>query len=467
MGKQEIETRYDTIIIGGGVVGAGVFRELTLRNEKTLLLEKGDFSSQTSQSSSKMLHGGIRYLENFHFSLVREALREKNLWTKLAPRLTKEEMFYIPVYKESKWPLFFVRIGLFLYDLLSGFKNPKRKTLNAKQTMRDLPGLKSENLRGAGVYSDAIVEDAKLALECVYDGIGEFGSALNYHEVVSVKANPNPQDEYRYIIEAQSLMGQDRKTFRCKNVVVAAGPFTDQLLKQLEIPWEPKMILSKGSHIWLAQDALKLEHPMVLQTSDNRVIFVIPQRGAILVGTTETALDPDANIFNIQASPEEINYMLEAVNQYFPNAGINHSHIISSFAGVRPLVAEKDKARGKVSRHHKIFSPLPNIYVVIGGKYTTFRVMAEDVVKKMFKDDKKPFKRGLSKQALSRPSRFGMDSPKAPSLEDLLNIAKQEMPKTSEDVIKRRLSILDSEQEGISNDQIQEALKAAANTEGN
>ncbi|MCO4754619.1 MAG: FAD-dependent oxidoreductase, partial [Bacteriovoracaceae bacterium] len=300
MDKQKIEIDYENIIIGGGIVGAGVLRELTLREESTLLLDKGDFSSQTSQSSSKMLHGGIRYLENFDFALVGEALREKNTWTKLAPHLTKEEMFFIPVYKESKWPLFFVRIGLFLYDLLSLFKNPKRKVLNAKQTIKELPQLNRHNLRGAGVYSDAVVEDSKLALECIYDSLGQWGQALNYKEVVKVEKIQNI-----WHVSVADTLSNERESFTAKNIIFATGPFTDQLLKKLQVDWEPKMILSKGSHLWLKKQSLELSHPMVLQTKDNRVIFVIPQRDAILIGTTEKALDANENIFNIQASEDE------------------------------------------------------------------------------------------------------------------------------------------------------------------
>ena len=440
MGKQEIKN-FHTIIIGGGVVGAGLLRELSLRGDKALLLDKGDFSSQTSQSSSKMLHGGIRYLENFDFGLVREALREKNFWTKNAPRLTKDEMFYIPVYKESKWPLFFVRIGLFLYDLLSGFKNPRRAVLNAKETMEALPGLESKNLKGAGVYSDAVVEDSKLALECVYDSLALGGEALNYHEAVALEKTNDG-----FEVTVKNVLDESSSVFRAKRVAVCAGPFTDQLLKKLSVPWEPKMILSKGSHLWIKKEALNLKHPMVLQTKDNRVIFVIPQRGAILVGTTEQALESDTEIFNIKASQEEIDYLLDAVNQYFPAAKVNHSHIVSTFAGVRPLVAEKGKERGKISRHHKIFSPLEGMYVVIGGKYTTFRVMAEDVAKNIYRDEGRPFKRGVSKKPLSRPSLFGMEAPKNLAPEQLQKILKEEMPKTKEDLVRRRLSMLSLEQ---------------------
>ncbi|MEX0799522.1 MAG: glycerol-3-phosphate dehydrogenase/oxidase [Bacteriovoracaceae bacterium] len=454
MGKQKIEERYDTIVVGGGVVGAGIFRELVLRQEKTLLLDKGDFSSQTSQSSSKMLHGGIRYLENFDFTLVWEALREKNLWTKLAPRLTKEEMFYIPVYKESKWPLFFVRVGLFLYDLLSFFKNPKRRTLSAAETLQELPGLKSANLRGAGVYSDAVVEDSKLALECIYDGLGEFGQALNYHEVQKVEKT----DKGHQVLVRNTLNGSTKR-FHSKSLVFATGPFTDQLFKKLKIPWKPKMILSKGSHLWLKQEALNISHPMVLQTSDNRVIFVIPQRNAILVGTTEKALDPDENIFNIQASQEEIDYLLKAVNQYFPKAQINAGHILSTFAGVRPLVAQNGKERGKVSRKHQIFTPIEDMYVVVGGKYTTFRVMAQDVVKAMYKKQGRNFQKDLSLRPLKRHSVVGMIPPKNLGVEEVKKIVLDELPQTVEDVTRRRLSLLNSSQLPLSPAQIERVLE--------
>ncbi|MCO4753186.1 MAG: FAD-dependent oxidoreductase, partial [Bacteriovoracaceae bacterium] len=238
------------------------------------------------------------------------------------------------------------------------------------------------------------------------------------------------------------------------------GPFTDQLLKKLQVDWEPKMILSKGSHLWLKKQSLELSHPMVLQTKDNRVIFVIPQRDAILIGTTEKALDANENIFNIQASEDEISYLLDAVNQYFPSAGVKEEDIISTFAGVRPLVAEKGKERGKVSRQHKIFSPDKNMYVVVGGKYTTFRVMAEDVVEMMFKDQGKKFKHDLSLRPLKKRSIVGM-YPKDQDIDEekIKRILIDERPKTSEDIIKRRLSMLDASQLKMSQAQLERIIK--------
>ncbi len=419
-------------------MGAGVFRELSLRNKSALLLEKGDFSSQTSQSSSKMLHGGIRYLENFDFMLVREALHEKNLWTRLAPRLTKEEMFYIPVYKTSKWPLLFVRVGLFIYDLLSGFQNPKRKTLNAKRALEALPGLKQDGLKGRW---SVFRRHSRRQQACPRMRIRRLGRPISA-PLITPKLFQQKKRVIFLRSEQKTSSRENWQNFRAKDLIIAAGPFTDQLMKKLDLPWEPKMILSKGSHLWIKEDALKIASPMVLQTSDNRVIFVIPQRGAILIGTTEKALAPEEDIFNIKATEEEINYLLSAVNEYFPSANIHHSHIISTFAGVRPLVAEKGKSRGKVSRKHKIYSPQPGLHVVIGGKYTTFRLMAEDVTKRLFKARGETFKKGLSARPLSRPSAVGMVMPAMLAQDVISKIVDNELPRTEEDVLLRRLSAL-------------------------
>jgi glycerol-3-phosphate dehydrogenase len=453
LGKQSLNNHYEHIIIGAGIVGSGIFRDLSLHGEDCLLVDRGDFNSQTSQSSSKMLHGGIRYLENFDFALVREALHEKKTWTKLAPHLTKEEMFIIPVYKESKWPLFFVRIGLFLYDLLSGFKNPRFKTLSKKKVLKLLPELKSHELKGAGMYSDAIVEDSKLGLECIYDALNEKCHALNYTQLIQVDKKNN------YELTLFNVLKNEKFKITCNNVIFSLGPFTDQVLNQLNIPWENVIIPSKGSHIWLKQDALQIESPMVLQTSDQRIIFVIPQRNAILIGTTEIALDENEEMFNIQCSEKEIEYILNNINEYFPKAKITKNHIIRTFAGIRPLVKDGNKDRAKVSRSHKIFTPQKNMYVVCGGKYTTFRIMAQDVIKKIFKDSSKNYNKKLSLTPLRKRSKFAFES-KNVTEEDIKTIIDNEMPQTVDDILYRRLSLINEEALDVSKDKIQNLLKS-------
>lgn len=313
MDQQKIKSHYNHIIIGGGIVGAGILRDLSLHNEDVLLIEKGDFASQTSQGSSKMLHGGIRYLENFDFLLVHEALREKKIWLKLAGHIAREGKFYLPVYKHSKWSLFFLRIGLFIYDLLSLFKNPPHKILNRKQVEIGLPGLNQKDLKGAGLYSDGIIDDSKLTIDLILDSLARGGHALNYHELISY----TEENSIKRLCIENKLTKQILK-ISCEQLIFAVGPFTDQVMHKLNIPWEDIILPSKGTHLWLKKESLNFNDSMVLQTQDNRIIFVIPQRNAILVGTTEVALKEDENLFDIKASKNEINYLLETLNNYFP-----------------------------------------------------------------------------------------------------------------------------------------------------
>lgn len=435
MDQQKIKNSYDHIIIGGGIVGAGICRDLALHGEDILLLEKGDYGSQTSQGSSKMLHGGIRYLENFDFALVFEALKEKKIWLKLAPHLSYEKKFFLPVYKESKWPLFFLRIGLFLYDLLSLFKNPPYRIINAKSTQKGLPGLNSKGLRGAGVYSDGIIDDSKLVLDLIFDAKSRGAQTFNYHEVISVHKENN-----LFIVHIKNLILNKVTFVQCKNLIIAAGPFTDQLMHKLELPWKDILLPSKGSHIWLKKDALEIKDAMVLQTKDKRIIFVIPQRNAILVGTTEIPLESNTEIFNIKPSNEEIEYLIENINYYFPDSKITDEQILSSFCAVRPLV-KAGESSSKTSRNHKIYTPMEGLFVIAGGKYTTFRIMAKDLCKKLFKANHKKYQVNLSLTPLKHKS-LVFDIHNQELTEELIHqIIQTEEVKTQEDLIKRRLSL--------------------------
>lgn len=434
MDSKKIE-EFDIIIIGGGIVGAGLFREQSLHGLSSLIVDQADFNSQTSQSSSKMLHGGIRYLENMDFALVFEALAEKNLWLKIAPHISKEIPFYLPVYKESKWPLFFMRIGLFLYDLLSLFKNSPHKVLNIKQAAKALPGLKENDLRGCGMYFDGIVDDSKLGLECIYDGLrNEKCKALNYHKVTQVT-----EKDGKYIVQMKHTLDGHTIEATSKHVIFATGPFTDKTMKSLNIPWSDKILPSKGTHLWLKQDALKIKDAMVLQTKDQRIIFVIPQRKAILVGTTEKIIDKE-EMLNIKASQEEIDYLLSCVNEYFPSDNVTENDIINSYAGIRPLVKSSESSH-KTSRKHKIFTPQKNMHVLIGGKYTTFRKMAEELNSIIFRDLGIRHDKSLTKNQLRTTSIVKDPFDHSISKQDIENILTSEYVRTKDDLITRRLSL--------------------------
>ncbi len=426
---------HDVLIIGGGIVGAGIFRDLALHGLDVLLLEKGDFSSQTSQGSSKMLHGGIRYLENFDFALVKEALEEKNLWLKLAPHLAQEREFHMPVYQGSKWPLPFVRLGLFTYDALSRFRNRPAGHADRELTLQRFPQLKPEGLQGSGTYHDGIVDDHKLAMECLWDGELERGRALNYQEVLEVHQGPVARVVYRDRLTGATSVAQARY------VVFATGPFTDQLLPKWGIPWEPALLPSKGIHLWIKPSALQLHGPVVLQTGDGRVVFVIPQRGAVLVGTTETAVTEE--IFDIRANEGDITYLLGVLRHFFPGSSVTRDHILNSFAAVRPLVREPGSTnRAKTSRHHHVYRPARNMYAILGGKYTTFRKMAQDVCKELVPRLGVGYNPNATLAPLRAPSAVGTFENTDVTPEAVERAIRLEKARTMDDLVHRRLSWL-------------------------
>jgi glycerol-3-phosphate dehydrogenase len=436
---------YDVVIVGGGINGCGLLRDLALNGVKCLLIEKGDFSSQTSESSSKMLHGGIRYLENFDFGLVMEALEEKNLWLKLTPHLCFERDFYLPLYNYSKYTPWMLSIGIWLYDFLSHFQNRPHAMLTAEETIKKIPSINPKGLSGAGKYYDGIVDDAKLSLECLYDALKEKkASALSYHEVSATKELSDG-----YEVTYESVKDKKSQTIKARFVVFTTGPFSDKLLPKLQIPWTPQMALSKGIHLWLKPGSIKAEGSVVLTTKDNRVIFVIPQRDSILVGTTETPVDQE--IFNIKATAPEIEYLLSVLNEYFPETHIDHSSIISTFAGVRPLVKEDGhsaSALGKVSRFHKIFRPTKSSYVILGGKYTTFRRMVQELASEIVPRLGIPYHPNYTLEPLRQKSimpTFG-EKPQL-TLEMIKEIIRTEYVTTFEDLVHRRLSLLEAPSE--------------------
>ncbi len=431
---------YEVVIVGGGINGCGLIRDLALNGVKTLMIDKGDFSAQTSAGSSKMLHGGIRYLENYDFGLVQEALEEKNLWLKLTPHLCFERAFYLPLYNYSKYPPFMLKTGLLLYDFLSHFQNRPHDMLSPEETIKKIPSLDPKGLKGAGKYYDGIVDDAKLSLECLYDALLEpCAEALSYHEVTATKKVADG-----YEVTYQSTINPQTVTIKAKFVVFTTGPFTDMLLPKLGIPWKPQLAPSKGIHLWLKEGSIEAKDSVVLTTKDNRVVFVIPQRNAILVGTTETPVDQD--VFNIKATEKDVTYLLNVLQQYFPNATLDASSIISTFAGVRPLVREEnnDESLGKVSRFHKIFRPDQRTYVLLGGKYTTFRRMTQEIAQELVPRLGRRYSPALTLNPLRQKSimpTFG-DQPKL-TLEMIKKIIATERVTTFDDLVRRRLSMLE------------------------
>jgi len=378
---------YDVAIIGGGINGIGLFRDLAKHGVESLLVEKGDFMSQTSGRSSKMLHGGIRYLENFDFPLIKEALHEKNLWVKLAPHLCVERRFYVPVFNYSKFPLWLTYAGLKTYDFLSNFKNTPSTVVTTRKLQQTFPNLTGKGLKGAAVYYDALMNDSRLGIECLLDALSNnCGQALNY----TVLEKVIKEGEIFHLTLRDTRLDKVIN-FKAKELVFTTGPFTDQVLEDLNLfHWKPKLIASKGSHIWLPKDKFPIPYPVVLQTHDKRVLFALPQGDAVLIGTTEDRIS-EKNIFNIMPEEKEIQYILNNLNTYFPGLDIKQNDIIGQFAGVRPLVKEEGAKAGATSRQHKTYQPLPNAWVLLGGKWTTFRTMVQDIARPLVNKYNPPY----------------------------------------------------------------------------
>lgn len=375
----ETTLKTHVLIVGGGIVGAGLFRDLSLHEIPSILIEKKSFCSQTSSKSSKMLHGGIRYLENYDFKLVKEALHEKNLWLALAPEYAKIKKFLIPTFEDSLHPLWLLKIGVKLYDLLSYFQNKPSGSYSPKDTMQHLPGLKKYSLKGSVYYYDSIVNDRELGIANIKDAL-TFKNSLAFEntEIIEIVENKN---EKKVLIK--DLNSNKNIFVYCNEIIFATGPFTDRLMHKLSLPWEDKLLLSKGSHIIIPHQSLpKLNDALLIQTKEGRVIFVIPDHENILVGTTEVDLSKDSELFDLEISPEEESYLLESLNGYFPEVNITKEHILKSFAGVRPLVKEfGTKNSSKTSREHLLYHISPTIHVLIGGKLTTFRTMGQELSK--------------------------------------------------------------------------------------
>ena len=438
----EIKDHWETLVVGGGITGIGIFRDLCLHGNDALLIDKYDFSSQTSQSSSKMLHGGIRYLATMDFPLVYEALGEKNLWFKLAPHLVREKAFVLPIYSYSKRPLWMIRIGFFLYDLLSKFQNTPHKILSSKEVVRHFPGIETQGLKGGGLYHDAVMNDAKMALEVLYDALERKKTNLALNYVGLTRVHPKG-DTYECLL-TDTLTGREW-TVTCHDLVVATGPFTDRFLGGISfIRWKDKLLASKGGHIYLRRDALAIDHAMVLtakaQGKGERIIFLIPCQEKILVGTTETEATGD--FFNSTINPDERDYLLEQVNLHFPKAKLSCADILSDFSGIRPLVRQEGQTSSShTSRRHKIYRPRSNLFVLMGGKYTTFRIMAQDLMRSLFSKKRQCYHAHLSLSPLLKKSVFSFFENSSITPSDIEKIIETEFPRTLDDLMIRRIGI--------------------------
>jgi glycerol-3-phosphate dehydrogenase len=369
---------FDLLVIGGGINGVGIARDAAMRGLRTALVDGGDFGSGTSSRSSKLIHGGLRYLEQGHVRLVLDAVRERERLRRLAPHLVRPQEFLYPVYRGVTVGRLKLSAGLWAYDILAGFWSVRRHRMLGRRRVRAAePALRPDGLAGAGLYWDYRTDDARLVVETALAAAREGASLVNYVRVVGfVKADGRLAGA-----RVVDRLDGGETVVRARVVVNAAGPWVDAVAG-LDAPAAPRLRLTKGVHVVVPRARVGNRAAIVLHAvADGRIMFVIPWDAHTLVGTTDTDHEggPDTPP---TVEPADIAYLLDTVNHYFPAARLEPADVVSAFAGLRPLVAPPagDAAPSDVSREEEIFTSASGLISIAGGKLTTYRLVAAVVV---------------------------------------------------------------------------------------
>ncbi len=364
----------DLLVIGGGIVGSGIARDAAMRGLRVGLVEQYDFAFGTSSRSSRLLHGGLRYLAQGRVGLVHEASVEKKVVHHIAPHLADPLAFVFPTYSDNRdWKLWQLKIGVKIYDLLCGGRNLGASTwLNKKGALKHVPGLTDKNLNGAVRYYDGFTNDARLVLDTLRSAEKHGATLLNY---TSFKGGNYSAGEWQ--CEIDNKIDGTSHSIRARAVVNATGPWADGLPHS-----NVKLRLTKGIHLVVERSRLPVPDAIVM-TEGKRILFVIPWGERTIVGTTDT--DYNGSLDDVRANAEDIHYVLKITNQFFPNAKLTDQNVISTWAGLRPLIANANGKPSDISRSHEIKTPEPFWWDVAGGKLTTYRLMAEQAVDQIVK----------------------------------------------------------------------------------
>jgi len=354
---------FDVLVIGGGITGAGVARDAAMRGMRVALVEKNDWASGTSSRSSRLVHGGIRYLEHGDIALVRESVREREILLRIAPGLVKPLEFTWPVYQGARLPKWKLRVGLTLYDLLAGKHRGRRHhSLNATEVLELEPAINKNLLTGGASYFDAATDDAGLTRANIASAAKHGAVTVNHAKAESMSVTQGRVDGA--LVRDAAGDGAVRVRARC--VVSATGP------------WQAKG--TKGSHIVLHRTRVGNSGAVtMISPDDGRVMFTLPSGDETIVGTTDLRTDETPD--DVKASEAEIAYLLRAANHYFPDAKLAEDDVVRTWAGIRPLAeAPAGTSPSSISREHRISKDPSGVIVVTGGKLTTYRSMAAEIV---------------------------------------------------------------------------------------
>ncbi len=367
----------DVLVIGGGITGAGIARDAALRGFRTAVVDKGDLGGGTSSLSSRLIHGGIRYLEQGELRLVFEASHERRVLLGIAPHLVHPLPFLFPVYRGARIPAWKLRAGMWLYDLLAAFHNVKwHRWLGRKATQRLEPGLRDKELKGAALYYDAQTDDARLVIATMRSAAQAGALVANYAEATALL---KPDGRVGGATMRDRLTGQ-ASTIRALVVVNAAGPWVDRVRSLDDTGADPLLRPTKGVHVAVPRKRIGHTHALTLTSPiDGRVMFVLPWDDLSYIGTTDS--DDDASPDEVRATADDVVYLLRSANAFFPHARLSPADVVASWAGLRPLLRPpRDVTASAASREHRVVESPSGLLTIAGGKLTTYRVMARDVV---------------------------------------------------------------------------------------
>lgn len=370
---------YDVLVIGGGITGVGIALDAITRGLSVALVEMQDFAAGTSSRSTKLVHGGLRYLKQFEIKEVAELGKERAIVYENGPHVTTPVWMLLPFHKGGTFGKFSTSIGLRVYDFLAGVKKSERRyMLTSAQTLEKEPLVKQADLLGGGVYVEYRTDDARLTIEVAKSAIEKGAVLANYTKASGFLYN----DAKKIIgIEATDLLSNETIQIHAKKVVNAAGPWVDDV-RSIEGKISGKhLILSKGVHIVFDQSKFPLKQAVYFDTPDGRMVFAIPRNGKTYVGTTDTFYEGDPRNMDIEQSDRD--YIMNAIHYMFPNVKVTDTDIESSWAGVRPLIHEEGKGPSEISRHDEVWESASGLVTIAGGKLTGYRKMAEAVVDKI------------------------------------------------------------------------------------
>ncbi|WP_449539224.1 glycerol-3-phosphate dehydrogenase/oxidase [Ferdinandcohnia sp. Marseille-Q9671] len=369
---------HDLFIIGGGITGAGIALDATTRGLKTALVEMQDFAAGTSSRSTKLVHGGLRYLKQFEVGLVAEVGKERAIVYENGPHVTTPEWMLLPLHKGGTFGKFSTSIGLRVYDFLAGVKKAERRSmLNVEQTLAKEPLIKKDGLKGGGYYVEYRTDDARLTIEVMKKAIEKGSKAVNYAKVESFIYE---NGKVKGVNVVDQLTGKEYQIY-AKKIVNATGPWVDKMREADRSKKGKVLRLTKGVHIVIDQSNFPLKQAVYYDTPDGRMVFAIPRDGKTYVGTTDTFYDKDTARPTVTAADRT--YLLQTINYMFPSVQVKDSDIESSWAGVRPLIYEEGKDPSEISRKDEIWVSDSGLITIAGGKLTGYRKMAEIVVDKV------------------------------------------------------------------------------------